>query len=156
MKKIIIYGMIGLLLSVIIIATGLSNVNDTVELDKANKDALTSIGIIKPIIEEMDCDGTVCKTCMHDTITIDENTTQRVGAGCISVPQQYCSLEGLDENNQTVCKEYKDYSIAELTVLRDKAIEVKLNQIAEVTIARQGESKSVKVEAGVVTINEKK
>jgi len=118
--------------------------NSSLDLAKADKDTLATKGVTNPTISALECDGETCRACANDN---------GYGMGCISIAQQYCLT--INETDGT-CLAYTDYTNAELKVNRDSAFKVRWEGIADAIRQRDSRSKEIPVDAGEITINEKK
>jgi hypothetical protein len=152
MKKIYLALILGILLVGSVV--GLTAFNKSVRLDKAQKSALSGIGITSPTISALECDGKVCRACMTDKVVrdcdYDENGIcyNYIGAGCIDISQKYCS----NFNENGTCTFYKDYTQKGLEDLLEDAIKKRLKLIADATIERNARTTEEKTDTGTITI----
>jgi len=139
--------------------------DSSLDLAKADKDTLATKGVTNPTISELECDGTNCRACANDN---------GYGMGCISIAQKYCSgyveveitpeqcevVEGIEvchpAQTETQCSGWVDYTNAELKTNRDEAFKVRWENIADAIRQRDAKTNEIPVDAGEITINEKK
>lgn len=148
--KLIMISFISILLVGLVIGGILSNKDASLTLSSEDKTSLSSIGITKPSIGELVCDGTTCRTCMRQIVG-SGNTTTSVGAGCISISQMNCTAQ--DENS--TCINWEQKTEQQLTTDRDVAIKRRLEGIANATRQRQEKSVETKLGGGEVTLSDK-
>ena len=158
----LILGVIGIVLVMTLVSAALlSAFNTSVSIEKNRKTALTSIGITAPEIAPLTCDGDNCRTCMTDKkeVTCEFGDVgpcyQKVGAGCVAIPQKYCSQYSEDDDIGE-CNVWTDYTQQELETMLEEAVKQRLEDIADATIERQAKADSQKTDAGTITITEKK
>ena len=130
------------------IAGSLLSGTSAVDLSKEDKTTLASVGVAKPNITELVCDGKNCRACATGE--------SGYGMGCISIAQEYCDSYNETEGSDNECLSYTTYTDAELKANRDEAFKARWEDIADAIRQRDARTPVVKVDTGEITINERK
>ena len=140
MNKKLILILAGILLISIVLAEITTNYSQDIILTKNRKTALSNMGLTKPILEELKCDGKVCTACAYqiemqeadDGLGATIYIENKIGAGCIEVADG-----GTDE-------QLKAKALIEM--------QKNLERIADVEINRSLDTKLNKLGTGEYTI----
>ena len=134
--------------------SSLARTETSIDLDKKSQDILEERELSNPIISDLICDGSNCRSCA-------KRESDGYGMGCVSIPQTYCSNyeevcpENVNESCYKVCINWIDYSISQLEELESEAYKKEWENIADVIVEREGKVIEIKLEKSEVSLIEK-